>query len=76
MTIGNMIATNRKAMGLTQDALAQQLGVTNQAVSKWESDQSCPDILLLPQIADIFGITIDICSAGKHPRQSLSPRKL
>ena len=59
MTIGSVIATYRKNMGLTQDALAQQLGVTNQAVSKWESDQSCPDILLLPKIADIFGITID-----------------
>ena len=47
MTIGSIIASNRKRMALTQDALAQQLGVTNQAVSKWESDQSCPDITLL-----------------------------
>ena len=59
MTIGSVIATYRKNLGLTQDGLAQQLGVTNQAVSKWESDQSCPDILLLPKLADIFGITID-----------------
>ena len=59
MTIGSVIASYRKNMGLTQDGLAQQLGVTNQAVSKWESDQSCPDILLRPKIADIFGITID-----------------
>ena len=59
MTLGNRIANYRKRMGITQDALAQQLEVTNQAVSKWESDQCCPDIQLLPRLADIFGITID-----------------
>ncbi len=59
MSIGTKIAENRKKMGMTQEALSQQLGVTNQAVSKWESEQSCPDIQLLPQIADIFGISID-----------------
>lgn len=59
MTIGSKIAQSRKNMGMTQDALAQKLGVTNQAVSKWESDQSCPDIQLLPQLADIFGVTMD-----------------
>ena len=68
MTIGNVIATYRKNMGLTQDGLAQQLGVTNQAVSKWESDQSCPDILLLPKIADIFGITIDELFGREKPQ--------
>ena len=68
MTIGNKIASCRKEMGLTQDALAQQLGVTNQAVSKWESDQSCPDIQLLPQIADIFGITIDALFGREAPQ--------
>ena len=68
MTIGSVIATYRKNMGLTQDGLAQQLGVTNQAVSKWESDQSCPDILLLPQIADIFGITIDALFGREKPQ--------
>ncbi len=59
MSIGTNIAENRKRMGMTQEALSQQLGVTNQAVSKWESGQSCPDIQLLPQIADIFGVAID-----------------
>jgi transcriptional regulator with XRE-family HTH domain len=59
MTLGNTIAQYRKNRNLTQDALAQQLGVTNQAVSKWESDQCCPDVLLLPKLADIFGITLD-----------------
>ena len=59
MTLGNKIAQYRKSMNITQDALAQQLGVTNQAVSKWESDQCCPDVMLLPKLADIFGITLD-----------------
>lgn len=59
MTLGNKIASLRKQAGLTQEALAQRLEVTNQAVSKWESDQCCPDILLLPKIADIFGISMD-----------------
>lgn len=59
MTMGKIIANCRKNMNITQEMLAQKLGVTNQAVSKWEADQSCPDIQLLPEIADIFGITID-----------------
>lgn len=59
MTIGNTIATLRKEKGMTQEALANALGVTNQAVSKWESDQSCPDISLLPSIADLFDVSID-----------------
>ena len=44
---------------MTQETLAQKLGVTNQAVSKWESDQCCPDVMLLPKIADVFDISID-----------------
>lgn len=59
MNLGNMIAQYRKRLNITQESLAQQLGVTNQAVSKWESDQCCPDVMLLPKLADIFGIAID-----------------
>ena len=40
---GQRIAALRKQAGMTQEALAQRLGITNQAVSKWESDQCCPD---------------------------------
>ena len=56
---GSRIAAYRKEQGLTQEGLAQKLGVTNQAVSKWESDQCCPDIMLLPALADVFGISMD-----------------
>lgn len=58
-TLGKRIVTNRKRMGLTQDQLAERLGVTAQAVSKWENDQSCPDITMLPKLAEIFGVTTD-----------------
>ena len=59
MTLGSIIASLRKQHNITQEALAQQLGVTNQAVSKWESDICCPDVTLLPKIADIFDVSMD-----------------
>lgn len=58
-TLGKRIMLHRKQLNLTQDQLAEQLGVTAQAVSKWENDQSCPDITTLPKLAAIFGITTD-----------------
>lgn len=58
-SIGNTIKCLRKAMGVTQDELAQSLGVTYQAVSKWENNTTQPDILMLPAIATYFGVTID-----------------
>jgi transcriptional regulator with XRE-family HTH domain len=58
-TLGKRIMQYRKNKGLTQDKLAEALGVTPQAVSKWENDQSCPDISTLPKLAEIFGITTD-----------------
>ncbi|MBO1679741.1 helix-turn-helix domain-containing protein [Bittarella massiliensis (ex Durand et al. 2017)] len=57
--IGRQIAENRRAKGLTQEQLAEAFGVSPQAVSKWENGASCPDILLLPKLADFFGITVD-----------------
>ena len=58
--INEQIAFLRKQRGLTQEELANALGVTNQAVSKWESAQCCPDIQLLPDIAKLFGVSIDV----------------
>lgn len=58
-TMGKTIAQLRKDGGMTQEALANRLGVSNQAVSKWESDQCCPDVQLLPRIADEFGVSLD-----------------
>lgn len=58
-TLGKRIMQHRKRLGLTQDQLAESLGVTAQAVSKWENDQSCPDINMLPKLAQLFGTTVD-----------------
>ena len=57
--INEQIAFLRKQKGLTQEELANALGVSNQAVSKWESAQCCPDIQLLPDIAELFDVSID-----------------
>ena len=54
INLNQQISILRKEKGLTQEELALALGVTNQAVSKWESAQCCPDIQLLPQIAEFF----------------------
>lgn len=59
MNLGNNIYARRKAMGITQDDLAARLGVSPQAVSKWENNLSCPDISLLPEISKIFGVSVD-----------------
>ena len=58
-TLGKRIAMLRKEKGLTQEQLAEKVGVSAQAVSKWENDVSCPDITLLPLLADILGVTVD-----------------
>lgn len=57
--INEQIIFLRKQKGMTQEEVASALGVTNQAVSKWESAQCCPDIQLLPAIAELFEVTID-----------------
>ncbi|MBR5562247.1 MAG: helix-turn-helix transcriptional regulator [Clostridia bacterium] len=59
MNLGNNIYGRRKAMGMTQDDIAARLGVSPQAVSKWENNLSCPDISLLPEISKIFGVSVD-----------------
>ncbi len=59
MTLGKRILYYRKRMGMTQDQLAEQMGVSAQAVSKWEHDLSCPDVTSLPRLAEIFGISTD-----------------
>ena len=59
MTLGEKLSEKRRAKGFTQDEIAEKLGVTPQAVSKWENDASCPDISLLPQLASLYETTID-----------------
>ncbi len=70
MSIGKNIAKYRKAKGLTQEELGTKLGVTNQAVSKWESEVSMPDVMLLPEIANALNITLDdLYGIAKEPEK-------
>ena len=70
ININEQIAYYRKQRGLTQEDVACALGVTNQAVSKWESAQCCPDITLLPELADLFEVSVDKL-LGRKPSASL-----
>ncbi len=66
MTIGKRIAQLRKEKGLTQEDLAGMMEVSAQAVSKWENDQTCPDITSLPKLAKILGVSVDELLSGKE----------
>ncbi|HHX72295.1 MAG TPA: helix-turn-helix transcriptional regulator [Clostridiales bacterium] len=65
-TLGKRIANLRREKELKQDDLAQMLDVSPQAVSKWENDQTCPDISLVPELAKILGVTVDELLSGKE----------
>ncbi len=58
-SLGEKIASLRKARGITQEQLAQMCSVTPQAVSKWENDITSPDISLLPRLSELLGVTCD-----------------
>ena len=59
MSIGKNIAHLRKEKGLTQRELGEMLGVSNQAVSKWECEITSPDVSVFPLLADVFECSID-----------------
>ncbi|WP_425539002.1 helix-turn-helix domain-containing protein [Microaceticoccus formicicus] len=59
INIARVISENRKLKGITQDELANYIGVSKSSVSKWETAQSYPDITFLPQLASYFNISID-----------------
>ena len=58
-SISEKICELRKARSLTQEKLGEQLGVSSQAVSKWEKGESLPDILILPRLCEILGVSVD-----------------
>lgn len=69
MNISAQIIKLRKQKGITQKELAAVLGVTDQAVSKWESEICCPDIQLLPDIAEYFEVSVDeLMGLDRKPR--------
>ena len=71
LTLGKRIGQLRRTKGITQENLAEKLGVTPQAVSKWENDGSCPDIALIPELAKILGISTDELLTGKKPETAM-----
>ena len=67
MNIANRIQTLRKSRGISQEELADKIGVSRQAVSKWESEQSFPDIEKIILLSDYFKVTTDYLLKGIEP---------
>lgn len=65
-SMGQFMAALRKANGLTQQDVADRLNVSNKAVSRWERDETAPDISLLPAIAEMFGVSCDELIRGER----------
>ena len=64
-TLGKRISSLRKEKELTQEGLAGLLGISPQAVSKWENDLTCPDINLLPKLSHTLGVSVDELLTGE-----------
>lgn len=65
-TIGQFIAALRKANGFTQQEVADRLNVSNKAVSRWERDESAPDLSVIPALAELLGVTCDELLKGER----------
>lgn len=70
-TLAKKIVSKRKEKGWTQEELAELVGVSPQAVSKWENAQSCPDIQLLPKLAELFEISVDELLSHEPPQPAI-----
>ena len=70
MTLGEQIQTCRKKAGLSQEALAEILGVSRQAVSKWELDSALPELDKVVAMAKLFGVTTDQLLGVSSPAQT------
>lgn len=68
-SLGALITEARRKNGMTQLELAEKMGVTDKAVSKWERDLSCPDVNSLPQLAEVLGLSIEELLQGKNEKQ-------
>ena len=73
-TISQKIVELRKAAGLTQEQLGERLGISGQAVSKWERGEAMPDILILPDLCGALGTTLDSLLGGKHAECPENPQ--
>lgn len=76
-TLGMMISSLRKEKGMTQLELAEKMGVTDKAVSKWERDMSFPDINSIPKLAEIFEISVDeLMQVKTETKENISKNKV
>jgi transcriptional regulator with XRE-family HTH domain len=76
-TLGMMISSLRKEKGMTQLELAEKMGVTDKAVSKWERDLSFPDISSIPKLAEIFEISVDeLMQVKTETKENMSRNKV
>lgn len=64
-TMGEIISSRRHELGMTQKELADQLNITDKAVSKWERDVACPDTGTIPKLAEILGISVEELMGAK-----------
>ena len=71
--IGEFLATLRKANGYTQQEIADKLGISNKTLSNWECDKALPDLLLLPVLAELYGVTVDEILAGQRQTREDKP---
>mgnify|MGYP003291280750 CR=1 FL=1 len=76
MNIGLNIRILRKNADLSQEMLAERLGVTFQAVSRWERNESYPDITLLPAIANFFGVTVDFLLGTEREKEEEEVKRI
>lgn len=72
MRLGESLAQARKKAGLTQEAVAEKLGVSRQTISKWETDETLPDIRQSKKLADLYQVTLDELVAFDFEVQELT----
>ena len=71
--IAERLAARRRLAGLSQEALAEKLGVSRQAVSKWERGEGLPDVYILAQIAQLYGVTVSNLIGEEEPPKKANP---
>ena len=75
--LGMMISSLRKEKGMTQLELAEKMGVTDKAVSKWERDLSFPDINSIPKLAEVFEVSVDeLMQVKTETKENMSKNKI
>ena len=75
LVVAKNIADLRKANKLTQLELAEKLNYSDKAISKWERGDAIPDVAVLKEIADLFGVTLDYLVSADHDAEETTPRQ-